>query len=217
MSIISWIISLFEGKAPEHELNLNHNGYDPHSEYIIWYKKELRKKLDKKKIPYKEYSKQCTAMKAGFKYKNLFDVPLEKFNDQTLVNSCITQREPNTKVFPDGIVNCTLKDWICDNCIIPPGITLTGRSTNRQVMVQNDGEYWIVDNALKPVSPLSPKRYDEYGLSKDPKDLPAQPLAESIIVTAAREKTEQDRKNYIIDVVNNPQKFQEILDSDTLI
>jgi len=216
MSIISWIISLFEGKAPEHELNLNHNDYDPHSEYIIWYKKELRKKLGKKKIPYKEYSKQCSAMKAGFKNKTLLDVPVEKFNDQTLVNSCIAQREPNTKVFPDGIVNCTLKDWNTINCVIPAGITLDG-GVHHQVMSQNDMEYWIVDNALKPVSPLSPKMYDKYGLSKDPKDLPPTPLAEDIIVTAEKEKAEQDRKAYILDVVNDPQKFQETLDDDTLI
>lgn len=216
MNIISWITGLFNPKPPPHEIDLNNNDYNPKSKYIIYVKKELLKALKKKKISKKEYIRQCSELKAGFKNRDLLNIPLDKFNNKTLKNSCIAQRNPNTKVFPDGIVNCTLVNWNTNNCIIPAGITLSGGS-NKQVKRQNDGENWIVDKNLKPVSPLIPEEYDKYGLSKKPQDIPSQPLKQSIIITARENEAKKDRKNYIKTVASTPALLDKIIDENTLI
>lgn len=197
-------------------LDFNHNNYDPYNPVIIKNKAKLKKQLKKKKISYKEYSKACTAMKSGWKYQDLRNIPPEEFSNKVITGSSFLQREPYTDMFPDGVVNCTLKNSNAQNCSIPNGFTLES-TRNDQIKTQSDGEYWKVDKDLKPISPLSPKKYDEYGLSKDPKDLPTKPLKESIIDTAAREKAEQDRKDYIESVVNDPVKFKEILEKGELI
>lgn len=96
-----------------------------------------------------------------------------EFNDTEIVAAGFGQKEPLTKVFPDGMKGVTFRDCNLDNCIIPTGNTVIG-GTNKHVKEQADGEMWIVDEELKPVSPMKPYRFDKMGLSKDPKDISTQ-------------------------------------------
>ena len=203
-------------KLEDIPLDFNYNNYDPMSPVIIKNKKILKEQLRRKYINYKQYSAACTAMKRGWKNKSLLDVPVEEFNDKTFKGSNFAQQEPFTDMFPSGIINCTLERCNVINCNIPAGITLID-CQHKQIKVQNDGEYWEVDAAMKPLQPLSPQRYDLFGLSKNPLDLPSKPLTENIILTAQKEKEKQDRKDMLIDVVNDPVKLQQIIDKEELI
>jgi len=214
MNIPKWLKDIFKIEdltLEEVALDFNHNNYDPKNPAIINNKRKLKKQLQKKKISYKQYSAACTAMKSGWKYQDLRDIPPEEFSNKIITGSSFQQREPFTDMFPQGVVNCTLRRCVCINCNIPKGFTLE-HTRNDHIKAQNDGEYWTVDNQLKPVRPLSPKRYDEYGLSKDPKDLPSKPLSQSIIMTAEEEKKKQDRKDKILSIVNDPDKLNELID-----
>jgi len=222
--IWTWILDLFrsekqiiESRLEEVPLNFNFNNYDPHSPVIQHNKKVLKDLLLAKKISYKNYSEACTAMKRGWKNKSLLDIPPEEFSGKTITGSNFSQREPYTKTFPEkGIVGCTLVRCNCINCIIPAGITLVS-CRNEQIKTKNDGEPWVVDTQLKPMRPLVAERYDRYGLSKDPKNIPLQPLPQSVIITAAEAKVKQDRKDMLIDVVSDPIKLQNIIDKGELI
>jgi len=177
-------------------INYSYNNYNPHSPIIISNKAKLKKQLQKRKITYKQYSAACTAMKSGFKNQSFVDVSPDEFSNKIIVGSNFSQNEPDTKVFPNGVVNCTLKNCVALNTVIPAGFILEN-TRNERIKTQNDGEYWIVDKDLKPVSPLSPKQYDKFFLSKDPKDLPDKPLNQSIIMTAEEDKRKEDRKEKI--------------------
>ena len=176
--------------------DFNYNNYDPHSQVIKNNKDILREQLKRKLITYKQYSACCTKMKAGFKNQSFVDVPPSEFSNKIIVGSNFSQNEPDTRVFPDGVVNCTLKNCVALNAVIPAGFILEN-TKNERIKTQNDGEYWIVDKDLKPISPLSPKRYDKLFLSKDPKGLPDEPLSQSIIMTAEEDKKKEDRKEKI--------------------
>jgi len=95
----------------------------------------------------------------------------KEFNDSEIVGAGFSQNEPFTDVFPALIskvkfINCNL-----DNCNIPAGATVEG-GTNKHFKEQADGEIWLVDAAKKPTAPLKPYRFDKWGVSKDPKDIP---------------------------------------------
>lgn len=153
---------------------------------------ELKQILkDNDALDYKGYSAACSAMKSGWKRKSLVNEPAKDFDNSEIVGSCFAQEEPFADVFPPAMTGVTFTgNCNLGNCNIPSGNTIIG--TNRHYKEQNDGECWIVDSSLKPIEPLSPKRYDKFGLSKNPKDLPAEKMEESIIVTAAKEKLLQD-------------------------
>jgi hypothetical protein len=103
--------------------------------------------------------------------EDLKKVDPKEFNNTTIVNAGFGQIEPFTDVFPVGMTGVIFDNCNLTNCNIPPGNTVTGANTNRHMKEQADGEMWIVDNKLKPVSPLKPWKFDEFGLSKDPKDI----------------------------------------------
>ena len=192
-------------------INWSYNNYNPHSPIIKSNKIKLKKQLLKKKISYKQYSAACTAMKSGFKNKSFVDISPDEFSNKIIVGSNFSQNEPDTRVFPNGVVNCTLKNCVALNAIIPAGFILEN-TRNERIKTQNDGEYWIVDKDLKPISPLKPERYEKFNLSKDPKNIPSKPLKQSIIMTAEQNKIKQDRKDKILSIVNDPEKLQELID-----
>ena len=120
----------------------------------------------------------------GFKRKQFLSVDPIEFSDCEIVNTNFAQHEPYTDVFPQGIKGCVFKGCILDNCNIPGGCTLDDGSLNRHYKMQNDGEYWFVDENRLPVSPKSYAKFDSLGLSKDPADIPSEPLAEPITVSS---------------------------------
>jgi len=153
---------------------------------------ELKQILkDNDAFEYKDYSAAISDMKRGWKRKSLVDEPAKDFNNTEIVSSCFAQDEPFTDVFPPGMTGVTFVGK-CNlgNCNIPPGNTVEG--FNKHYKTQNDGEYWVIDTELKPIEPLSPKRYERFALSKDPKDLPAEMMEESIIVQAEKAKAIED-------------------------
>ena len=102
--------------------------------------------------------------------QDLRGVDPSEFNNTEIFNAGFGQIEPFTDCFPPTMTGVTFRACNLDNCNIPPGNTLIN-SSNKQMKEQADGEVWIVDNKLKPISPLKPHKFDEWGLSKDPKDI----------------------------------------------
>ena len=171
----------------------SYNGYDPSTQDIKDKKTELLEMLQNRVISMKEYSHAIADIKRNFKGKTFLNESAEDFAGE-IKHTSFAQKEPFTNVFPEDMTGITF-DEQCDltNCIIPEGNTFNS-DRNKQIMVQNDGEKWIVDKYLKPVSPLHPERYDEFGLSKDPKDLPSKMLPIPITEFAEYNKKKQDRK-----------------------
>ena len=87
--------------------------------------------------------------------------------------TAFSQKAPFTACFSPIMTGVTFTDCNLDNCIIPPGNTVKG-GTNKQIKEQADGEMWIVNALLQPVSPLKPYRFDAAGLSKVPAMIPIQ-------------------------------------------
>ena len=126
-----------------------------------------------------------------FKRKQFLDVDPAEFSNSTIMNTDFRQHEPYTRVFPDGIENLEFKNCILDNCIIPDKAIVGSGCLNRHYKTQNDGEYWFVDTELRPISPKNYGRFDFLGLSKNPADIPAEPLSERITVASDPRVIEQ--------------------------
>jgi hypothetical protein len=163
-------------------------------------------------LEYKGYSAACTEMKRGWKRRNLSNEVAKDFNNSEIVGSNFAQEEPFTSAFPSDMIGVTFIKCNLGNCNIPAGNTVEG--FNKHYKIQNDGEYWIVNEELKAIEPLSPKRYEEFGVSKDPKDLPIEKLEESIIVTAVKEKVKQDRKDKIRAVAGNEAALNALVEEE---
>jgi len=101
----------------------------------------------------------------------------KEFNDSEIVGAGFSQNEPFTDVFPALISKVTFRACNLDNCNIPAGATIEG-GTNKHFKEQADGEYWLVDGALKPVEPLHAYRFDKLALSKLPADIATAPSFE---------------------------------------
>jgi hypothetical protein len=127
----------------------------------------------------------------SFKGNTFINVDPAEFNDTEIVGSSFYQQDrPRTKVFPDGTKNLELVRCNLDNVEVQPEITIKG-GTNKQILAQKDGNFWIVDKSNKPIEPREKARYIELGLSVKPADLPATQLAEPITVTNNPEIIEQ--------------------------
>jgi hypothetical protein len=139
-----------------------------------------------------------------FLQKQLTDKPAEDFTGE-IVGSCFAQDVPNTQVFPE-IATCTFVRCCLNNCEIPDGCTVGEGSVNHQHWKQNDGEQWVLNEQGKPVSPVNHKQYLRYGLSEDPKDLPAEPRKVPILKQMLFER----RKTKL--VTQKQQELQDLID-----
>lgn len=83
--------------------------------------------------------------------------------------------DPRKKIFPAGMTGVIFNRCNLDNVDVPAGNTIINSIGNRRIRVQNDMEDWLVDDAGNPTAPLDPKRFERLGMSKDPKDIPANP------------------------------------------
>ena len=126
---------------------------------------------------------------ASHKRKTFLDVPASEFNNSEIIGASFYQNEPYTDVFPADVVGLELSGNY-DNCNIPAGATFKS-GTNQQIKTQNDGEYWIVDKDLKPISPRDSDNFDRCGLSKVPKDIPSKMVDEPVTIANDPEIIEQ--------------------------
>ena len=101
-----------------------------------------------------------------FHFQDLTKAKFSEFEGE-IYGSAFSQREPFTKCFPDKLAKAIFIDCNLNNCIIPEGNEVRG-GTHKQIKEQADGEIWIVNELLQPVSPMKPYRFDAAGLSKDP-------------------------------------------------
>ncbi len=88
--------------------------------------------------------------------------------------------EPFHKDMKDvTFVNCSL-----DNVVIPNGNTVIYNNGfyQKRFKVQNDGEDWVIDKDNKPIEPMNKKLFLRLGFSIDPKDIPIEPVKESILM-----------------------------------
>ena len=190
----------------------SYNGYDPSSNDVKDRKAELKGMLNDGRLSPKEYSFEITNMKSGFKRLSFVSVHASYFNDTEIVGSCFAQDDPYTDVFPPDMKGVTFRDCNLNNCDIPDNNTIIG-GTNKHHWMENDGEQWALDASLRPIEPLSPKRYDDLGLSKKPADLPKDRLYVSIITTAQEDKDYIATKNMIRDAVDDadPTRLNDII------
>jgi hypothetical protein len=108
-----------------------------------------------------------------FNNQDFSDLDPAEFNNSEIVGSCFHQNRAASRIFPENMTGVTFQGCNLDNTIVPPGNTVESTCCHKSFGVENDGEYWLLDEDLKPVSPLKPDRYDKLNLSKDPKDLPS--------------------------------------------
>ena len=118
----------------------------------------------------------------SWKRKTFVDVDAKEFNDSEIIGACYYQDTPYTDVFPADVAGLTLTRCNLDNVNIPVGVTVKG-GTNQHINTMNDGEYWIVGKDGKPIAPRDAAKFDECGLSKDPRDIPATMVAVPVTVT----------------------------------
>lgn len=128
----------------------------------------------------------------SLKRKAFLDVDPAEFNDSEIIGSGFYQDQPYSDVFPKDVKGLVLTKCNLDNVNIPEGATVNG-GCNNHILTQNDGEYWIVDENLKPIRPRDAEKFVECGLSTDPKALPAEPLAEPITFTNDPARIEQQK------------------------
>lgn len=101
------------------------------------------------------------------------------FDGSEIVGTCFSQQAPNTKVFPDGITGVTFRGCNLDNVVVPAGNTIV-KSSNRNIVMQQDNMDWVVDKTGKPLEPVAKKLMLKKGMSIDPKDLPVIQRLDSI-------------------------------------
>ena len=185
----------------------SNNGYDPLSSKVIESKANLKDLLEQRVLNLKEYSAAITNLKRGWKRTDLSKIDPAEVNDTEIVNACFAQDVPFTPIFP-GAKNVVFTNCNLDNCTVPATCTING-GTNKQFKMQKDGEDWIVDEALKPVSPKDIKAFQDLGLSTSAKDIPAETLEQSVVVQATTLKVIEDRKAKLIALAQNPTALNE--------
>ena len=128
-----------------------------------------------------------------FALEPLFRMPAAEF-DGEIIGSCFQQDELDTFVFPDD-ARATFLRCNLNNCEIPVGCTVGTGSVNYQHAKQNDNEQWVLDEDGKPTTPLNLKVFERYGLSQDPKNIPAEPMPPktSVTIKAAKKKGAVER------------------------
>jgi len=131
------------------------------------------------------------AINEKYSYKDftgqyLTDVPASEFNNSEIVGSCFYQEwldgDTMKDIFPAGMTGVKFTGCNLDNVFVPTGNVIEG-GTHKRIRVQKDMEDWIVDSGENPVEPLHKKRFEELGLSIDPKEIVESVNGESIIIT----------------------------------
>lgn len=115
-----------------------------------------------------------------------WDLSRYDLRDKVIYNSTLANETLNARILPPDH-NATFIACNLDNVFVPSTYLLIDCSI-RRFKIQNDGEDWLLDAQDKPMIPVNDKLYDRYALSKDPRDIPPQPLREAITVTAWKQE-----------------------------
>ncbi len=130
--------------------------------------------------------------------KDFFNKDLSKsgidFNDKFIYGTSFGNESPDFETFPKGMTGVTFVNCNLDIIIIPKGNTYiyTNGLSKRRLKVQNDLNYWLIDEDDNPIKIADFKIFDKLGLPlPDPKDIPKEQLSEYINLV----KVAQDLKS----------------------
>ena len=149
----------------------------------------------------------------NFTHQSFKHLPAKEFNNSTIIGSCFYQEgEPDQDIFPDGLVNVVFEKNNLDNVLIKAGMVVDNSNSIKKIKVQNDGEDWIVEKNLdkwEAKEPLNKVKFDAFGVSKLPKDIPIVKQEITII---------EQRKKEIMDGVKSKEKRakKDLIDEETL-
>jgi hypothetical protein len=117
-----------------------------------------------------------------FTQKNLGFLHPAKFDNTRVVGSAFFQDFPGSRVFPSGMTGVEFCGGGLDNVDLPPGNIIlaadhpdnpTGiQAQNRRMQMQNDSQYWIVDERGEPIEPANIESVLKDGENIDPAKIP---------------------------------------------
>jgi len=109
------------------------------------------------------------------------DADTKELNNTIIRNSCFYQDGViNRHIFPEDMTGVIFEDCNLDNVFVPEGNTIKG-GTHKNILIQNDGSDWVLDNAAKPVEPMDKELRQKLGVSIDPKDIPKTKTAAPLV------------------------------------
>ena len=121
------------------------------------------------------------------------DKSASDFNNTIIKGSCFYQEnKPDSHIFPEDIKGVIFEKCNLDNVYIPLGNTIID-CCHRKIKIQNDLEDWILDNDLKPKTPIRKSDYERLDISTKPENIPVSKKEISVI----REKEELNEASRI--------------------
>jgi hypothetical protein len=134
----------------------------------------------------------------SFKRQSFLDASRSDFDGMEIVGTSFYQDNHHTDVFPKNMSGVIFTGCNLDNCNVPAGATIRG-GTNKHIAKQKDGEWWIVDKDGKPIEPRDKAKFETFGISTLPKDIPSVAVSEPITFSkdpTIIEKRELDALRY---------------------
>ena len=117
---------------------------------------------------------------ADFMNMDFSNLKSDEFNNTCIIGSNFYQHEePYKDIFPD-FVNVEFVKCNLDNVLMKDGIIILLKTSNKQIKIQKDWEYWLVDEGKKPIEPLEKEKFIHNNKSIDPKDIPKEKLDKTI-------------------------------------
>ena len=90
-----------------------------------------------------------------FTQQDLSNRSVSEFNNTRIIGTCFFQDFPKSRIFPSGMIGVEFELCNLDNVDIEAGNTVSEKSSNRQMQMQNDSEWWIVDDQDRPIEPVN--------------------------------------------------------------
>lgn len=104
-----------------------------------------------------------------------------------IIGSCFYQEKligannSYISIFPNGMTGANFIGCNLTNVSVPVGNTYT-QCVKYRAKEQNDREQWLVNSDGVPLAPIRDAAYDSKGISKDPADIPAELMDQSILM-----------------------------------
>lgn len=106
-------------------------------------------------------------------------------NDIIVMGSCFYQvcpedflGDPLMHIFPKDMCGVTFVECNLDNVYVPLGNAMY-ECSHRRIKRMADGEYWFVDENIKPTEPIHKKRLLRLKENVDPNKIPAEKVSEA--------------------------------------
>lgn len=106
-------------------------------------------------------------------------------NDIIVIGSCFYQvcpedfsGDPLMHIFPEDMCGVTFVECNLDNVYVPPG-NVTHECSHLRIKRMADGEYWFVDENIKPTEPIRKKRLMVLRENVDPRKIPTEKISEA--------------------------------------